>query len=417
MGIFEQFPYTNYQNFNIDWVLKTIKELKTALDGDFTAYIEKWVMENYNQLFFNAAYNSGTDTLTMSLAESIAATAGGEPVSYIDLAGQVLEIVDKNARASTQSNTESLDVITPKVNALHKTGVDLSRVVIIGDSFAAGKGVSTSSAFPAVFYDICGGEGQTFALSGVGFVHTQNGMTAEQYFNSIKPKVDNPATVTAVIVDIGWNDRDENAATVNTNANSFWQNVRAFFPAANFYYMPNPGITAVTRGIVSTLIIAALSNHVQVLESQYWMLLQESLFQSDHVHPNEEGHARIANMLWSEICGHHPRNTAYLSLGNNVNLYAIEDTAYIYASATLTQARTTLAQFPTWLFGGSNNTYPNIYYHGPLTGVAGSNNKFAWLEWGPTSRDIVAVAAQNGGTLSTGLVRWTVTYPFDFLFG
>lgn len=29
MGIFEQFPYTNFHNLNLDWILKTVKDLYT----------------------------------------------------------------------------------------------------------------------------------------------------------------------------------------------------------------------------------------------------------------------------------------------------------------------------------------------------------------------------------------------------
>jgi hypothetical protein len=31
MGVFEQFPYTNYHDLNLDWVLKVIKELQAAI--------------------------------------------------------------------------------------------------------------------------------------------------------------------------------------------------------------------------------------------------------------------------------------------------------------------------------------------------------------------------------------------------
>lgn len=98
MGFFEQFPYANFQQFNLDWILQVLKRMEGALDDSFQTYITEWVKENYNKLFFDAAYDPASDTLTMALAESLASRAGGEPVSYINLAGQVLEILDKAAR-------------------------------------------------------------------------------------------------------------------------------------------------------------------------------------------------------------------------------------------------------------------------------------------------------------------------------
>lgn len=33
MGVFEQFPYTNFHDLNLDWILQKIKELQTELEA------------------------------------------------------------------------------------------------------------------------------------------------------------------------------------------------------------------------------------------------------------------------------------------------------------------------------------------------------------------------------------------------
>lgn len=66
MGIFEQFPYTNMQNANLDWVLNEIRKIENAINNDFSSYIEEWVDENYNRLFFNASYNGETETIAFA---------------------------------------------------------------------------------------------------------------------------------------------------------------------------------------------------------------------------------------------------------------------------------------------------------------------------------------------------------------
>ena len=77
MGFFEQFPYANFQQFNLDWILQVLKRME-ALDDSFQSYITDRVVQNYNKLFFDAAYDPASETLTMALAESLASKAGKE---------------------------------------------------------------------------------------------------------------------------------------------------------------------------------------------------------------------------------------------------------------------------------------------------------------------------------------------------
>lgn len=66
MGVFEQFPYTNMQNANLDWILQVVKKLDTALQDEFAGYIQAWIDEHYNELFFNASYNAETETIAFA---------------------------------------------------------------------------------------------------------------------------------------------------------------------------------------------------------------------------------------------------------------------------------------------------------------------------------------------------------------
>ena len=66
MGVFEQFPYTNMQNANLDWILQVVKKLDTALQDEFAGYIQEWIDEHYNELFFNASYNADTETIVFA---------------------------------------------------------------------------------------------------------------------------------------------------------------------------------------------------------------------------------------------------------------------------------------------------------------------------------------------------------------
>lgn len=48
MGVFEHFPYSNFHNMNLDWIIEHIKEFKAALDS-LDAWKEEYEAE-YQQL-------------------------------------------------------------------------------------------------------------------------------------------------------------------------------------------------------------------------------------------------------------------------------------------------------------------------------------------------------------------------------
>lgn len=68
MGFFQsgQFPYTDLQNLNLDWVLGIYQKLENKINEGFSSDFEKWINDHYNELFFNAAYNAGTETITFA---------------------------------------------------------------------------------------------------------------------------------------------------------------------------------------------------------------------------------------------------------------------------------------------------------------------------------------------------------------
>lgn len=71
MGVFEQFPYSNMQNANLDWILQIVEKMDNALKDNFTQYIQAWVDEHYNELFFNASYNPENETITFAKGDEV----------------------------------------------------------------------------------------------------------------------------------------------------------------------------------------------------------------------------------------------------------------------------------------------------------------------------------------------------------
>lgn len=69
MSIWYDFPYTNFHDQNMDFLLKLALELQKSIDNGFADIVNQWIDENYNTLFFNASYNPETETITFSRNE------------------------------------------------------------------------------------------------------------------------------------------------------------------------------------------------------------------------------------------------------------------------------------------------------------------------------------------------------------
>lgn len=82
MGFFNQYPYTNYHNLNLDWVMNQLKEveasivgIKEAIEGDLRIYVEETLRPYENRLDALVAevenLADGVDTTLMEYAREI----------------------------------------------------------------------------------------------------------------------------------------------------------------------------------------------------------------------------------------------------------------------------------------------------------------------------------------------------------
>ena len=104
---FENFPYSDLHQLNIDWVLKAVKDLKDVTDAKLTDATEELVREIFGDAVMNMVYDPGTKTLTLTIAGTPPANTG--TVEYIICDDYSLEIVDAAARAALTGVQEYLD--------------------------------------------------------------------------------------------------------------------------------------------------------------------------------------------------------------------------------------------------------------------------------------------------------------------
>lgn len=53
--MFTTFPYSNFQNLNLDWILKQIKDIPSV--------VNQQVSEQLQDVFVNAHYDANTETI------------------------------------------------------------------------------------------------------------------------------------------------------------------------------------------------------------------------------------------------------------------------------------------------------------------------------------------------------------------
>lgn len=64
--LFEQFPYTNFHEINLDWLLKRVKEMETEFE-DYKASVTTIIKENLSELAFSAVYDAGERTIYLNV--------------------------------------------------------------------------------------------------------------------------------------------------------------------------------------------------------------------------------------------------------------------------------------------------------------------------------------------------------------
>lgn len=95
MAVFENFPYTNFHELNLDWIIKKVKDMKTEveqvqittdqeledfrtyfqneldelenlLNNQIMQYVEQYVDDHLSQFVVNATYDEATRTITLN---------------------------------------------------------------------------------------------------------------------------------------------------------------------------------------------------------------------------------------------------------------------------------------------------------------------------------------------------------------
>lgn len=67
MGFFNEYPYTDFHEMNLDWIISKVKELDKKVGESLEEYIKEYVDKHLDKFALNATYDEPTETLTLYL--------------------------------------------------------------------------------------------------------------------------------------------------------------------------------------------------------------------------------------------------------------------------------------------------------------------------------------------------------------
>lgn len=266
---FSNFPYTDFHNLNLDWLLETVTDLDTKWDEYYTQW-NKWQtdVQNYiDNLDYIAAIDHYLDALK----------ASGELSDIIDTwltDYGLITISDSYGEGYTPDG-----MVKPWCDILHEQYFSDASFYV--NKSKGGSGFGANTHFSALLSE---------AITGL----------------SDKQK----KQVKYVVVAGGWNDQFIAASTVNTGINDTIA-LMSQLPNATLYIgwiaTPIIGFTSVAK--------VKAYNEIKTLYETYWgkfkflsgadsALRWTSVLASDNIHPNATGQASIADMIYKAIGGY-----------------------------------------------------------------------------------------------------------------
>lgn len=266
---FSNFPYTDFHNLNLDWILETVKDLDTKWDDYYTQW-NKWQtdVQNYiDNLDYIAAIDHYLDALK----------ASGELSDIIDTwltDYGLITISDSYGEGYTPEG-----MVKPWCDILHEQYFSDASFYV--NKSKGGSGFGANIHFSALLSE---------AIAGL----------------SDKQK----KQVKYVVVAGGWNDQFIAASTVNSGIKDVI-NLMSQLPNATLYigWIATPIIGFTTAAKVKAY------NEIKTLYETYWgkfkflsgadsALRWTSVLASDNIHPNSSGQSSIADMIYKAMGGY-----------------------------------------------------------------------------------------------------------------
>ena len=266
MGFWEHFPYSNFHDFNLDWIVSKIGEIK------------------------NAVVESGKNK------ENSATNAAN---------------AERDSTAAAESARECRELVDDAKTLYNAIGAG-RRFILIGDSY----GVNTTrdnieiTGWCTRVKNLMGFNNYlctTKPKSGSGFVAGGEAGNFKSCLEATAETVESPEGITDIIVLGGYNDYNFSISDIQQNIVSFRQRAKELYPNAvvtiGFIGRRSKQATIEIWKKFLDVYKAYSQADIAYVDNIQYACRDKKYFVSDGVHPNNDGEARIAKALVSWIQG------------------------------------------------------------------------------------------------------------------
>lgn len=281
-----KFPYTNFHEMNLTWIIETIKKLTDewlGMQDDFSNLQDR----------FEELKNFVTDYF-----------------AKLEINSEVRRILEE-----MKENGELSEIISDALLQGALTRVNKPTVLILGDSYAAGENISNKEySWAYMLKNALEKNGYTVKLRAVGgygfkadgtktFTNMLNELASSMAVNDKK-------NIVKIIIGGSYNDRNAAESDISQGMIDFQSAISSNFEnCKNVVVCPmgwtweehQQGIHTSTKYIsvikaIKIWIYSAAQLGFSVIPA-YQGMLYESSFSNDGVHPSEQGHKNILNMV------------------------------------------------------------------------------------------------------------------------
>lgn len=334
MGIFNDFPYSNLHNENLEWVIEQLKKLNAFIENN----------PNLDPEGFEKELEEIRTNIT-ALEKSISATDG-----KIDTVNDTISQIQKNIESintkidsmteqikSADQEITSLEAdLTSVKNSMPNVGFyNTSYVVYVGDSYTAGPGSTDGRGWPDRLTSILPVGTRTYTVwnGGGGFTRAGDGGTMAQAVQNAA--IPDKEKVTLVICMAGINDDDN--SDVYTGVGNFIIACRSLFPNAKYIISGSAAPYVQSLKKYNSIAQSAI-----VRQAAYFDLLTINLSvnnayksASDDIHLNNSGYQNIANGLLAKMRGSefYTNRQQKTTSKNGVNVTAVSDNRGVWMQA------------------------------------------------------------------------------------
>ena len=281
MGIFRQFPYSNFHDLNLDWLLGEIKRLSMEW-LETKENLEKWVED--------------TDDAFKNLQDYV--------MNYFENLDVQEEINNKLNDMVASGEFEA--IVKPYLDKMTNR-----RVLLIGDSYNTGTGggqsITTMAPYIARKLNIPQNHVYNYSVGGAGFIRTPSdaGGSFEKNLDSAIAGLteDEKKHITDITVIGGANDAEATHTALMTNIEAFALKAKANFPNAKLWIFAVGWSTEPEnrRKLMTAYKYYSFTNHFNVVKLYHH--LQNKAYMYENWHPNTDGVITLGRFIGGILNG------------------------------------------------------------------------------------------------------------------